>query len=194
MLLVASFCSLHFLEMKMKFSNSLFIEKPQLHILPFLNETTITGKKHISEGFERSLLTCPVQVYDSMETRRLTWENIRRTGADAKLVTSLPHSLLLSLSLLFTSLFVLICLHLSSVCVIFHVAVSCPFSSTYLLCLSVCSSRPHLFYPWLSLSGFFSLCFSADCLHIHSFMLACSLMVVAGVLPGACRERPGLRL
>lgn len=38
MLLVASFCSLHlhFLEMKMKFSNSLFIEKPQLHILPFL--------------------------------------------------------------------------------------------------------------------------------------------------------------
>lgn len=146
MLLVASFCSLHFLEMKMKFSNSLFIENPQLHILPFLDETTITGKKHISEGFESSLLTrCPVQVYDSMETRRLTWENIRRTGADAKLVTSLPHSLLLSLSLVFTSLFMLICLHLSSVCVIFHVGVSCPFSSTYLLCLSFCSSRLHFF-------------------------------------------------
>lgn len=100
MLLVASFCSLqYFLEMKMKFSNSLFIEISCL-LKYFLNETTITGKKYVSES---SLLTCHVQVYDSMPTRRLTWENIRRAGADAKLVTSLIHSLLLSLSLVFTS-------------------------------------------------------------------------------------------
>lgn len=42
----------------------------------------------------------------------------------------------------------------------------------------------YLFYPWLS-SHSFSLSFSADCPHIHSFMLACSLKAVAGVLPGA---------
>lgn len=168
MLLVASFCSLqYFLEMKMKFSNSLFVEISCL-LKYFLNETTITGKKYVSES---SLLTCPVQVYDSMPTRRLTWENIRRAGADAKLVTSLPHSLLLSLSLLYLHL---VCLHLSSVCVIFHVGVSCPFSSTHLLCLSFCSSRLHLFLSlallvWLLLALFFSW------LPAHSFLYACLL-------------------
>lgn len=40
-----------------------------------------------------------------------------------------------------------------------------------------------------------TLSFPSDCLHIHPFMLACSLMAVAGVLPGARREeRPGPRL
>ena len=34
--------------------------------------------------------------------------------------------------------------------------------------------------------------FFADCPHIHSSTLACSLMAVAGVLPGAWTERPGL--
>lgn len=102
-------------------------------------------------------------------------------------------------ALVFTSLFFLICLHLSSVRVIFCV-VLLVFGSVFLvpflpLIFSVFfSAAPaYLFYPWLS-SHSFSLSFSADCPHIHSFMLACSLKAVAGVLPGAWREQPGLSL
>lgn len=129
-------------------------------------------------------------LYDSTETQRLTWENVGEKTLEQTESLSPPSH---SLSLISSPLFRLICPHLSSVCVIFTVvllvsaAVSRSFSSRYLLCLSFSGSCLPL-YPRLSLSvsaRSLSLSFSTDCLRIHSSTLACSLMAVAGVLPGA---------
>lgn len=116
-------------------------------------------------------------------------ERKRRAGADWKLVTTLTLSLSFS------------CVFISALCVWFVVllvtaSVSRSFSSCYLLCLSFSSSCLPL-YPRLSLSvssPSLSLSFSTDCPRIHSSTLACSLMAVAGVFPGAWAERPGLSL
>lgn len=53
-------------------------------------------------------------------------------------------------------------------------------------------SSPPPLYPLNLLA--LPLCLFADCLHIHSSTLACPLMAVAGVLPGAWPEQPGLSL
>lgn len=74
-----------------------------------------------------------------------------------------------------------------------------PHSGSYLRRPSVGGSTTPAIPHWLPpscLSSLFSprsartLSFPSDCLHIHPFMLACSLMAVAGVLPGARREKP----
>lgn len=57
-------------------------------------------------------------------------------------------------------------------------------SSCALFFLSSFLFRPAcLLCPRISLFGSFSLSFSTDCPHIHLFMLACSLIATAGLLP-----------
>ncbi len=189
----------------------LFIENLQVlcwsPLFLYKNSGKVVCERNIvSEGFESSPWTCPVQVlhtgetilYDSTETQRLNREIVQRENAELEQTESLsPPSHSLSYSLLFSFSFVLIsALYVWFVVLLVTASVSGSFSSCYLLCLSFSSSCLPL-YPRLSLSvssASLSLSFSTDCLRIHSSTLACSVMAVAGVFPGAWAEQPGLSL
>lgn len=167
----------------------------------------------VSAASESSLRTCPVQVqhteetilYDSTETQSLTRENVqreRKTLNWSRLkACRLPLTHSLSYSLLFpffpgvfiSALYVWFSL-LFSWCLL---QLLVPFSPSYLHCLSFSASCLPL--SSLALLVFASLppshsLFLTDFLRIHPSPLACLLMAVAGVLPGAWSERPELSL
>lgn len=143
-----------------KCSYYLFIENLQVLCQSMLFHYKNNGKvacvrNIVSEGFEGSQRTCPVQalhtgetiLYDSTDTQRLTREIVQRENAELEQTESLsPPSHSLSYSLLFSFSFVFISArYVWFVVLLVTASVSRSFSSCYLLCLSFSGSPAYLF-------------------------------------------------